>query len=179
MRARVETAAIAIRPARIEKIVFVITAPVWLLQFFAQAVEANRFVIAGSDAQMLISEGLATECALAARRVAYGEELAFSGPTYRSHEARAGRIVLAFDHAGGGLVARGDAGAPLRGFAVAGADRRFVWAEAAIEGDRVAVWSERVPAPVAVRYAWADNPEGANLDNAAGLPASPFRTDDW
>ena len=117
--------------------------------------------------------------ALAARRVAYGEAIEFSGPTYRRHEVAGGRVLLEFDHLGGGLTARGDTGAPLRGFAVAGADRRFVWAEAAIEGDRVAVWSERVPAPVAVRYAWADNPEGANLDNAAGLPASPFRTDDW
>ncbi len=65
---------------------------------------------------------------------------------------------------------------PLAEFAIAGADRRFVRAEAAIEGDRVVVWSEHVPEPVAVRYAWADNPEGANLFNAEGLPASPFRS---
>jgi sialate O-acetylesterase len=117
--------------------------------------------------------------ALAARAVAYGERLEFSGPVYRGHETRDGRIVLAFDHAGGGLVARGDAPARLRGFAIAGADRRFVWADAAIENGRVVVWSEKVPSPAAVRYAWADNPAGANLYNAEGLPASPFRTDDW
>jgi len=65
------------------------------------------------------------------------------------------------------------------GFTVAGADGRFVQADAAIRGDRVVVWSDAVPSPVAVRYAWADNPEGSNLFNAEGLPASPFRTDDW
>ena len=65
------------------------------------------------------------------------------------------------------------------GFAVAGADRKLVWAEARIEGDRVVVWSDRVPSPVAVRYAWADNPSTANLYNREGLPAAPFRTDTW
>lgn len=114
--------------------------------------------------------------ALAARKVAYGEDIVCSGPVYRSHEVRDGRVVVELDHVGGGLVARG--GEP-RGFAVAGADRHFVWAEAAIEGDRVVVWSDAVPDPVAVRYAWGDNPEDANLYNAEGLPASPFRTDDW
>ncbi len=117
--------------------------------------------------------------ALAARKVAYGEDLVHSGPLYRAHEVRAGRVVLAFDHVGGGLVAQGIPEGRLEGFAVAGADRRFVRAEAAIEGDRVAVWSDLVPRPVAVRYAWADNPEGANLYNREGLPASPFRTDAW
>lgn len=70
-------------------------------------------------------------------------------------------------------------GGGVGGFAIAGADRRFVWAEAEIEGDRVVVRSAQVPEPVAVRYAWANNPERANLFNRAGLPAAPFRTDDW
>ena len=117
--------------------------------------------------------------ALAARKVAYGEELVFSGPVYTGMRLQGDRVLLGFDHVGGGLVAGGPAGAGLGGFAIAGADRRFVWAEAKIVGDRVAVRSESVPAPVAVRYAWADNPEGANLYNREGLPASPFRTDDW
>jgi sialate O-acetylesterase len=69
-------------------------------------------------------------------------------------------------------------GASLKGFAVAGADGRFVWAEAAIEGEEVVIWSPLVKRPVAVRYGWADNPE-CNLYNRAGLPASPFRTDDF
>jgi sialate O-acetylesterase len=114
--------------------------------------------------------------ALAARRVAYGEELVFSGPTYRSHEIKDGRLVIAFDHIGGGLAARGRSDGTLAEFAIAGADGRFVRAEAKVEGDRVVVWHEKVPEPVAVRYAWADNPEGANLVNAEGLPASPFRS---
>jgi sialate O-acetylesterase len=94
------------------------------------------------------------------------------------------QIILNFDHVGGGLVAAGDE--PLRGFAIAGADRKFVWADAKIVGDTVVVGSDKVSEPVAVRYAWADNPV-CNLYNLVGsaaegkerLPASPFRTDDW
>lgn len=114
--------------------------------------------------------------ALAARRIVYGEDIVYSGPTYRDHEVRDGRVVLSFDHAGGGLVAKG--GTPTQ-LAVAGDDRQFVWAQGKIDGNRLVVWSPDVPKPVAVRYAWAANPEGANLYNTEGLPASPFRTDDW
>lgn len=117
--------------------------------------------------------------ALAARAIAYGEDIVFSGPVYRSHEARAGALAIDFDHVGGGLMARRSTDGRVRGFAVAGADRRFHWAEARIEGNRVVVASEAVPRPVAVRYAWADNPEGADLYNREGLPAAPFRTDAW
>jgi sialate O-acetylesterase len=67
----------------------------------------------------------------------------------------------------------------LKQFAIAGADKKFVWATTKIENNKVIVWSEKVKNPVAVRYAWADNPEGANLYNSDLLPASPFRTDDW
>ena len=116
--------------------------------------------------------------ALVAREVAYGGRVAFSGPTYRHHQVRGGRLVLAFHHLGGGLVARGADGA-VRGFTVAGADRRFVPAQARIRGGRVEVWSDRVPHPVAARYAWADFPLAATLHNRAGLPAMPFRTDRW
>ncbi len=114
--------------------------------------------------------------ALAARKVAYSEKLVFSGPTYRSHEIKDGRVVIAFDHTGGGLAARGRSDGRLAEFAIAGDDQTFVRAEAVIEGDRVVVWSDQVAEPVAVRYAWADNPAGANLVNAEGLPASPFRS---
>jgi sialate O-acetylesterase len=117
--------------------------------------------------------------ALAAREVAFGEKIVFSGPVYRSHEVRDGRVIIDFDHIGGGLVAQGNANRKLAEFAIAGADRRFVWAEAIIEGNQLVVWSDEVQDPVAVRYAWADNPDGANLYNAEGLPASPFRTDSW
>jgi sialate O-acetylesterase len=117
--------------------------------------------------------------ALAALDVAYGHDLISSGPTYRSHAVRDGRVEIELDHVGGGLVARDAEAGRLRGFAVAGADREFVWAEARIEGDRVVVWSDEVGEPVAARYAWAANPAGANLYNREGLPASPFRTDRW
>lgn len=106
----------------------------------------------------------------------YGKDLVYSGPLYKSMEIKGNRIVLHFDHVGGGLVAGG--GEPLKGFAIAGADRKFVWADARIEDDTVIVSSDQVAEPAAVRYAWADNPI-CNLTNKAGLPASPFRTDQW
>ena len=114
--------------------------------------------------------------ALVALAKVYGRPVASSGPVYRRHAMRPdGRAVVEFDHAVGGLVARG----ALGGFAVAGEDRTFHWAQAQVEGDRVVVWSDRVPRPVAVRYAWANNPTNVNLYNRDGLPAAPFRTDAW
>jgi sialate O-acetylesterase len=86
------------------------------------------------------------------------------------------RAVLSFANVGGGLISKNRDG--LKGFVVAGADQNFVWAEVKIVGGKVAVSSPRVEEPVAVRYAWADNPE-VSLFNKAGLPAAPFRTDDW
>lgn len=106
----------------------------------------------------------------------YGKVIVCSGPVFRSMSIRGDAIVVEFDHTADGLIARGSG--ELQGFAVAGADRRFVWADARIEGDTVVVSSPQVAEPVAVRYAWADNPV-CNLYNSAGLPASPFRTDDW
>jgi sialate O-acetylesterase len=114
--------------------------------------------------------------ALWALAKSYGKDIVYSGPLYQSMVVKDDAIVLRFLHADGGLVAQG--GEPLKGFAIAGVDRKFVWAEARIEGDTVVVGSDQVPAPVAVRYAWADNPI-CNLYNGAGLPASPFRTDTW
>lgn len=106
----------------------------------------------------------------------YDKDVVYSGPLYTSMEKKGDKIVLHFDHCGGGLVARG--GETLKGFAIAGENRKFVWANARIEGDTVVVSSGEVPNPLAVRYAWADNPI-CNLSNKAGLPASPFRTDTW
>ncbi|HEY0981051.1 sialate O-acetylesterase [Schlesneria sp.] len=113
--------------------------------------------------------------ALAALQVAYGQDIVASGPRYKSMKVMESTIELEFQDIGDGLVAQGG---DLRGFAIAGADKKFVWATARIEGNVVRVSSSEVPAPVAVRYAWGDNPDG-NLFNGAGLPASPFRTDDW
>ena len=105
----------------------------------------------------------------------YGRKMTFSGPTYEGMSVENGKIRLTFGHTGSGLVApRGK----VQGFAIAGPDSQFKWAEAEIEGEDVVVWNEGVKKPVAVRYGWANNPV-CNLYNKAGLPASPFRTDDW
>ncbi len=106
----------------------------------------------------------------------YGQKIVFSGPMYKWMEKKGNEIVLHFDHQGTGLVAKG--GEPLKGFSIAGADQKFVWADARIVGDTIVVSSPGVADPVAVRYAWADNPV-CNLYNREGLPASPFRTDAW
>jgi sialate O-acetylesterase len=125
-----------------------------------------------------------------------GHPAAFSGPTFQSVAFAAGRARIRFDHTDGGLAAatlpatysvktllgqaaplhRNRPGSELEGFAICGADRNWVWADGRIKGDCVVVWSDKVPQPIAVRYAWADNPI-CNLYNGAGLPASPFRTD--
>ncbi len=127
--------------------------------------------------------------ALAARHLAYGEAVAFSGPIYKAMDADGQRIRIRFEHAEGGLEIGvppphfhpGEPRVPateLHGFAIAGKDGVFVPAKAVIEGETVLVSDASVLQPVAVRYAWADNPS-ANLYNKAGLPASPFRTDDF
>ncbi|MBN9381127.1 MAG: hypothetical protein J0H74_10190 [Chitinophagaceae bacterium] len=111
-------------------------------------------------------------------REAYGEKkILSSGPLYRGMRVGGNKIVLSFDNVGGGLVTKG--GDSLTYFAVAGGDRKFVWAKAVIRGATVEVSAPGVDHPAAVRYAWAGNPEGCNLYNKEGLPASPFRTDDW
>jgi sialate O-acetylesterase len=121
-------------------------------------------------------QDVGTRLALAALANVYGRRLEYSGPVYRRMKIEGERVRISFDHAEGGLVARD--GGRLTGFAVAGVDVRFVWADAVIDGDEVVVSSPEVKRPAAVRYAWADNP-AANLYNRAGLPASPFRTDDF
>jgi sialate O-acetylesterase len=113
--------------------------------------------------------------ALTAEATVYYREHEFSGPLFSGAQIEDGRVRLSFRHSEGLKAKDGD---KLKGFAIAGADKKFVWANAAIEGDHIVVSSPEVAEPVAVRYAWADNPE-CNLVNATGLPASPFRTDDW
>jgi len=106
----------------------------------------------------------------------YGRDVPYSGPMYESMAVRDNEVDLYFIHMDYGLQAM-DMGR-LKGFAVAGADGQFVWANARIERDKVVVSADAVPEPVAVRYGWAINPD-CNLANGVGLPASPFRTDDW
>lgn len=105
----------------------------------------------------------------------YDRDVVFSGPMYKSMAVKGNAIRIKFAHADGGLVAKDGA---LKGFAIAGDDKKFVWADAKIEGSEVVVSSDKVAKPAAVRYAWANNPV-CNLYNGSGLPASPFRTDTW
>jgi sialate O-acetylesterase len=113
--------------------------------------------------------------ALSALAQVYFHEMEFSGPLFGGMQIEDSRIRLNFSNANG-LKSRD--GGPIKGFAVAGEDKKFVWADAVLEGDHVVVASPMVKAPVAVRYGWADNPD-CNLVNSAGLPASPFRSDRW
>ena len=114
--------------------------------------------------------------ALWAEHLCYGStDPDFSGPVYGSSKIEGNKIILSFTHTGGGLTIKG--GGDLYYFSIAGADKKFVWAKAKIDGDKITVWNDEVPNPAVVRYAWADNPEGANLYNKKGLPASPFETD--
>lgn len=125
--------------------------------------------------------------ALAARHLVYGEDIACSGPIYDGMTVEGGRIRIKFKFADGLMAgvptdhAAADpapAGTALKDFQIAGADKKFVPAEATIDGDSLIVSADGVADPKAVRYSWSDNPDG-NLYNKAGLPASPFRTDDW
>jgi sialate O-acetylesterase len=123
-------------------------------------------------------QDVAARLALAARQVAYGQRIVSSGPAYRRHTVAGGRVTIELADPGGGLVSRAGGG-PIPGFAVAGEDRRFVWAQAKIQGDKVVVWSEQVTKPVAVRYLWTNSPTAPALYNREGLPVAPFRTDTW
>ena len=128
----------------------------------------------------------------------YGQRVACSGPVFDSVKIEAGKARIHFRNSDGGLVAaklpatypiktltgefsplvRNSPHSELEGFAICGEDRKWVWADAKIDGESVLVWSDKVPRAVAVRYGWADNPT-CNLSNGAGLPVSPFRTDDF
>ena len=131
-----------------------------------------------NDVHPLDKKDVGDRLALAAERVAYGDQkVVFSGPVYNSMKVDGNRVFLTFTNVGGGLMAKG--GKELSCFAVAGPDKKFVWAHAMIADNKVIVWSSQISNPAAVRYAWADNPAGANLFNVEGLPASPFRTDEW
>jgi len=119
----------------------------------------------------------------------YGKNIVCSGPLYKGHKIEGSKVRISFDHVGGGLMVgtKGDGLAPveevsggkLGQFCIAGADQKWHWADAVIDGQSVVVSCQDVPKPLAVRYAWDSDPKGANLYNREGLPASPFRTDDW
>jgi sialate O-acetylesterase len=143
----------------------------------------------GNNIHPIDKEDVGHRLALSARHVAYGQDIVYSGPTYDSMKIEGDKVRITFKHVGSGLtIAAAPSTQPgvspeapaseLEGFSIAGADHHFVWATARIDGDSVIVSSPEVHDPQAVRYAWANNPQ-CNLYNKVGLPASPFRTDDW
>lgn len=113
--------------------------------------------------------------ALAALKVAYKKDVIYSGPMFNSVTSEGNALRVSFRHTGSGLISKNDKYGYVRGFAIAGADGKFVWAKAYIDGNDVVVYSPSVKDPISIRYAWADNPDDANLFNAEGLPACPFR----
>lgn len=138
----------------------------------AVAIDAGEW----NDLHPLDKKDVGERLALGAEKLAYGDtSVVAMGPIFQSARVDGDKIVVSFTSIGSGLMVKG--GGELQQFAIAGADKKFVWADARVNGNQVTVSSAEVPDPLYVRYAWADNPEGANLYNQEGLPASPFRTD--
>ncbi len=131
--------------------------------------------VAESDVHYRNKQPIGERAFKAAMNLAYGKNIEYCGPIYTSMKVDGEKIVLDFNHIAGGLTQKGDT---LKGFVIAGADKKFYFADAKIKGKTVEVSSKNVPQPVAVRYGWADFPS-VNLFNKDGIPASPFRTDDW
>jgi sialate O-acetylesterase len=147
-----------------------------------QALSANKTAMAvaidlgeWNDIHPDNKKAVGERIAAAAFKIAYGENSIYSGPLFSNAITDNNKIVISFTNTGSGLTTS-DGEAPAE-FAIAGADKKFVWAKAKIEGDKIIVWSDAVANPLYVRYAWADNPVNPNLINKEGLPASPFRTD--
>ena len=126
-----------------------------------------------SDIHPRRKEPVGQRLALAARALAYGEAIEYSGPIYDSMTVENGTIILNFKHTGSGLVAKDG---PLKGFTIAGKDKQFVPARAEIQGKTVVVSADGIADPIAACYGWENVPD-VNLYNQEGLPASPFRTD--
>jgi len=125
-----------------------------------------------NDIHPLNKQAVGERLALGAQKLAYGKKsLLASGPSLQKVNAKAGKLELVFADVGNGLETRGG---ELKHIALAGADKKFVWAKAEVKGNKLVVWADSIDEPKWVRYAWADNPAGANLYNSAGLPASPF-----
>ncbi len=128
-----------------------------------------------NDIHPLNKKEVGRRLSLAAQNIAYGEmHVVSSGPIYKSMTIKENKIILSFTGLGSGLTSDGE----LKEFAIAGSDHKFVWAKARIDSDKVIVWNDDIKQPVSVRYAWADNPDSANLRNKEGLSASPFRTNE-
>ncbi|MEO8712166.1 MAG: sialate O-acetylesterase [Parafilimonas sp.] len=119
---------------------------------------------------------VADRLALTAEKIAYHENIVYSGPIYQTQKIEGNKIIISFSNTGSGLITNDDE--PPAEFAIAGDDKKFVWANAVIDGSAIIVSSDEVPSPKYVRYAWADDPVNPNLINIEGLPAAPFRTDE-
>jgi len=131
-----------------------------------------------NDIHPMNKKDVSHRLALAAQKVAYKDRnVVYLAPLYKSMKVKGNKVELSFSNTGSRLIAKN--GNELKHFAIAGADKKFVWAKAEIRGEKVIVWSDEVFKPVAVRYAWADNPDGANLTDTEGNMVSPFRTDSW
>jgi len=115
---------------------------------------------------------------LAARKIAYNENIEFAGPLYKEIKINGSKVIISFDHAETGFIINDKYGY-LKGFEIAGADKKFFWAKASIQNNKVVVESDEVKSPAIVRYGWSNNPEDVNLYNQEGLPASPFRSGVW
>ncbi len=115
---------------------------------------------------------------LSALKVAYGKDIVHSGPIYKSMQIEGNKAIVSFDHIGSGILVKNKHGY-INEFEIACADKKFYWAKAKLDGDKIIVWCDEVEKPVAVRFGWSCNPAEFNLYNKEGLPASPFRTDDW
>lgn len=135
----------------------------------AVAIDAGEW----NDIHPLNKETVGKRLAWQALHLAYGnKKVLASGPLFKSVKKDGNKLIITFTNTGSGLMALGNT--ELKHFAIAGSDKQFVWAKAKIKGKRVIVWHEAIANPIAVRYAWADNPQGANLYNKELLPASPF-----
>lgn len=129
-----------------------------------------------NDLHPLDKKDVGERLAFWAEHFAYGlKNFDYSGPLYQSYKMEGNKIIIHFNQVGNGMTVKG--GGDLYYFSIAGADKKYIWANAKIDGDKVIVWNDEIPNPISVRYAWANNPEGANLYNKNGLPASPFETD--
>ena len=127
-----------------------------------------------NDIHPLNKKDVARRLFFEAQHIAYNDSSAIRSPQYQSMEVQENSIVLTFSSPGKGLYTNID----LKGFTIAGSDKKYVWAKASFLADnKVRIWSEQVANPVSVRYAWADNPDDANLKNKEGLPAAPFTTE--
>ncbi len=127
-----------------------------------------------NDIHPLNKKDVGIRLSLAAQKVAYNDDVVYSGPQLSNYQVKKGKVHLKFNYAEQGLMTKGDS---LGGFAIAGVDGKYVWADAIIKNGEVIVWSHSVSNPKKIRYGWADNPDKANLYNKSGLPAIPFSID--